>query len=31
MTDSPKEAVKIICDVYKANEEARTSLIDLED
>jgi uncharacterized protein (TIGR00730 family) len=31
MTDDPKEAVKIISDVYKSSEEARTSLIDLED
>ncbi len=31
MTDDPKEAVKIISDVYKSSQEARTSLIDLED
>jgi uncharacterized protein (TIGR00730 family) len=31
MTDDPKEAVKIIADVYKSSEEARKSLIDLEE
>ena len=31
MTDDPREAVKIIADVYKSSEEARKSLIDLEE
>jgi len=31
MTDDPKEAVRIIADVYKSSEEARKSLIDLEE
>ncbi|MFH1223475.1 MAG: TIGR00730 family Rossman fold protein [Pseudomonadota bacterium] len=31
LTDDPKEAVKFITDVYKSTEEARTSLIDLEE
>ena len=31
LTDDPKEAVKIITDVYKSSKEARTSLIDLEE
>ena len=31
LSDDPKEAVKFIVDVYKSSEEARTSLIDLEE
>jgi len=31
VTDDPKEAVRIIADVYKSSEEARKSLIDLEE
>lgn len=31
LTDDPKEAVKIITDVYKSSKEARTSLLDLEE
>ena len=31
MADDPKEAVKFITEVYKSNEETRTSLLDLEE
>jgi len=31
LTDEPKEAVRIITDVYKSSKEARTSLLDLEE
>lgn len=31
LTDDPKEAVRFITDVYKSNEETRTSLLDLEE